>query len=262
MIQGGFSFVRGAGLLVMAACIGVAAPQGPRAFEVATVKLNKSAQDWPGIHSDPARLAATNMTLKALLATAYLVREDQISGGPGWIDSDRYDIVGKSERATNGDEQRQMLRTLLTERFKLRLRQTSKEIEGFDLVVAKNGPKLKPGKEGAPSRRRFGKGRLGLENGTMENLARVLAGALGRPVVDRTGLTGSYDVNLVYTPEGYLPKPAEAEDARTGREPPPPDPNGPSLFIALQEQLGLKLESHKAPAEFVVVEHAERPSGN
>jgi uncharacterized protein (TIGR03435 family) len=252
--------LRAAGLMAVAACILGAAPQTPRKFEAATVKLNKSEKDWPGMHSDPSRLVATNMTLKSMVAMAYLVREDQVSGGPGWLDSERYDIVATSERVTNEDAQRQMLRTLLTERFKLRIRQLTKDAPGFDLVVAKNGPKLHAAKEDAPSRRRFGKGRLALENGTMENLARLLAGVLGRPVADRTGIKGGYDVSLLYTPEGFQAMPAD--DPRAAHEPPQPDPNGPSLFIALQEQLGLKLESRKGTAEFLVVDHAEKPGEN
>ena len=99
-----------------------------------------------------------------------------------------------------------------------------------------------------------------MENGTMEDFARLLAGVLGRPVVDRTGVKGGYDVSLLYTPEGY--QPPAADDPRNAHEPPPPDPNGPSLFIALQEQLGLKLESRKGAAEFLVIDHAEKPAEN
>ncbi len=128
-------------------------------FEVASVKVNKTG-GLPGLRPEPARFTATNMTVKSLLMIAYKVREDQINGGPSWLDNERYDIAAKCEKASSQDEQRQMLQSLLIERFKLRFRQTTKDIGGFELVLAKNGPKVRSAKEGEPSFRRFGLGRL------------------------------------------------------------------------------------------------------
>ena len=231
------------------------------AFEVATVKVNRSGKDWPAIHPEPGRVIATNMTLKSLLAAAYLLREDLISGGPGWLDTERYDINAKCENVSSQDQQRQMLRTLLLERFQLQLREVARDVPEYELVVAKNGPKLRLAKPGEASFRRFGKGRLGLQSGTMADLARLLETVVRRTVVDRTGLTGNYDVELLYTPEGYQPKP-DGADGGSNHEPPPPDPNGPSLFLALQEQLGLRLESKKGPGEILVIERASKPREN
>lgn len=231
-------------------------------FEVASVKANHAGKDFPAMHSDPGRFTATNMTVKALLAVAYGIRQDQISGGPAWTDSEGYDIAAKAEHAVGREEQQRMLQALLTDRFKLKIRRDTKDVGAYELVVAKSGPKLHRAKEGEKSFRRFGLGKLGLQAGTMEQFARLLSGALGRTVVDRTGIVGEYDVNLEYTPEGYHPKPPEPISEKSSHEPPPPDPNGPTIFAALQEQLGLKLESRKAPGEVLIVEHAERPQQN
>jgi len=226
--------------LAAVAALAQTRPAPTPTFEVASVKLSKTG-GMPGLHPEPARFAATNMTLKSLLMTAYSIREDQITGGPNWLDSDRYDIAAKCERISNLDDQKQMLRALLIDRFKLRIRQTSKNVPGFDLIVAKNGPKLRTAKEGEPSFRRFGLGRLAVQNAPMPTFARLL-------------------VELRFTPENYQPKPPDSDESK--HEPAPPDPNGSSIFTALQEQLGLKLESKKGPAEILIIDHAEKPSEN
>jgi uncharacterized protein (TIGR03435 family) len=162
---------------------------------------------------------------------------------------------------------RERLRALLAERFQLTLHRETKEQSVYALVVAKGGPKLQQGqaKEATGPRgpmMRMGRGELSGQGVELEMLTRTLSSQLGRTVIDRTGLKGNFDFKLTWTPDpgqsagppGGLPAGADA--------PPPPDPNGPSVFTALQEQLGLRLESQKGPVEMLVIDRVEKPSEN
>jgi uncharacterized protein (TIGR03435 family) len=260
-------------------------------FEVASIKPNKpdsSGQLRVGIGFEPGRFIATAVTLKQLIALAYNVRDMQVAGGPSWIDSERYDIDAKEEDADVGalqklppDQRKEQLRlrvqSLLAERFKLKLRHESKEFPVYDMVIAKSGPKLQESKLGdtgikGPDGRpaggaqmmRTGPGELTGQGLPMESLARLLSQQLGREVLDHTGLKGNYDFTLKWTPEQ---SPSAMAIGPEGGKPatdsaPPPDSSGPSIFTAIQEQLGLKLESSKGPVDYLVIDHVERPSEN
>jgi uncharacterized protein (TIGR03435 family) len=253
----------------------------PLTFEVASVKPNSGDDRRVGIQLQPGGgLRTTGTTLKFLLTFAYDVRDFQISGGPGWINSDRFDIVAKSERGSSQstpDDMREMtdaqmktsvelvrqkLQALLADRFQLTLHHETKEQPVYALVIGKNGLKLQESqvKEGAGRHMMMNRGELNGEGVPLEFLASTLSSQLGRPVIDRTGLKGHYDFKLQWTPDpgqsmgGPPPPGVEA--------PPPPDPNGPSIFTAIQEQLGLRLESQKGPVDLIVIDRVEKPSEN
>ena len=271
-------------LLMALGLFGQSAP-APLAFEVASIKPSAGDDHRIAIQMQPGGgLRASGATLKMLLTIAYEVREFQISGGPGWISSDRFDIMAKSERAsdaappdprsltaeqmkTNQQQMRERLRNLIAERFQLTFHRETKDQPIYALVVGKNGSKLKESevKDGGPrGRMRMGRGQLSGEAVQLQMLTQALSNQLGRPVIDRTGLTGSFDFNLEWTPDpGQSGGPFGGGAPPPGIDaPPPPDPNGPSVFTAVQEQLGLRLESQRGPVEMLVIDRVEKPSEN
>jgi bla regulator protein blaR1 len=230
-------------------------------YEVASIKPSQPGSR-PSIRSvsGSGKLNATNATLKALIGFAYNVRDYQISGGPNWLGSTGYDIVATPEHPVdptpdNIDYFRAMLRSLLTQRFKLTVSRQTKELPVYALVVAKDGPKFKEvekWQKGADMRIRGGAGQMIAEKVTMALLAQTLSNIAGRSVVDQTGLTGYYDFKLEWTPDEIgQPAPVVLEPR-----------DRPSIFTALQEQLGLKLDSQKGPVEILVIDHAEKASEN
>ncbi|HEV1283815.1 MAG TPA: TIGR03435 family protein [Bryobacteraceae bacterium] len=212
-------------------------------FEVASIKPSAPGARGPTFYNPTrGRFAVTSITAKALIAYAYDVREFQISGGPGWIGSEEYDIVAKPDGDVRGDRVLAMARALLAERFHLSLHRESKEMPVLALVIARGGPKLLPSTGGGPEVR-GGRGRFEARNVTMGMFAAQLAGrVVDRPVLDRTGIGGEFDINLEWAFDGA--------------------DNGPSIATVLQEQLGLKLEAQKGVVEVLVVDHVEKPSAN
>ncbi len=241
--------------------------QAPLKFDVATVKPN-STDDHRIMIRLGGRTNATGVNLKLLMTIAYDVRDFQILGGPGWIATERFDIVAKAEGAPDQipiEQFRPMLAALIEDRFQLKLHRETKELPVYALVVAKNGSKLKTNAGEPGPRLRMGRGELTGTKIPMTMLLQQLAQTLGRPVVDKTGLTGEYDFTLTWTPQvgeggsGFgagPPGPGGLEG------PPPADADGPSIFSALQEQLGLKLESDKGPVEILVLDQVEKPTEN
>jgi uncharacterized protein (TIGR03435 family) len=249
-------------------------------FEVASIK--PSAPDARGTSlqfQPPNGIQVTNAPLRMLITFAYDIRDFQISGGPGWIGADRYDILAKGERApgsegvpadfrkmtdaqrtTLQEQMRERVRSLLAERFQLTIHRETREAPVYALVVAKGGPKLHAVQEAAdgPVGLRMGRGQLNGMAAAMPMLANVLSNQLGRPVVDKTDLKEKYDFKMEWTPDpGQGPQPPAGVEV-----PPPPDLDGPSIFTALQEQLGLRLESQKGPVAMIVIDRVEKPSGN
>lgn len=229
-------------------------------FEVASIK--PSAPGGRGMQMMMApggRFTAKNVTIRVLIQQAYNVRDFQISGGPSWLTSEHYDLAAKAE----GEEQikpeqlRLMVRTLLADRCKLVFHRDTKELPIYALVIGKNGPKLQEGQGQGPMLR-MGRGTLTAQKVPMELFANNLAMQVGRTVIDKTGLKGEYDFKLEWTPDvSQPPAPRESGEATA-----PPDPGGPSIFTALQEQLGLKLESQKGPVEILIIDSIEKPSEN
>jgi len=245
-------------------------------YEVASIKPNKYSSHMLGLGFWIERFTATSVTLQGLIREAYEVEDNQISGAPPWLYSERYDIEAKADKSVADEllklsfdqrviEYRRMLQTLLADRLKLTLHSETKELPVYALVIAKNGPKLKDVKPGDadPSGMTFGRGLFKGQGVRIAFLVRMLSQQqLGRPVLDKTGLTGKYDFTLQWTPEeNRAPMFKGTRDGGQGPDS-PPDSSGPSIFTAIQEQLGLKLEAQKGPAEVLVIDHVERPSEN
>jgi uncharacterized protein (TIGR03435 family) len=278
-------------------------------FEVASVKKrspendDRKGKDIPVMTGGPdvSQFRATNVTAKMLIATAYGVREFQVSGGPGWINSSRFDINAKVEDSLSAQlqklprqqqqaQQALMIRSLLLDRFKLEVARSKKEGAVLALVVARGGPKLKevpaadpqaapgsppvapgPGQSSTPARGQafipgqsfimMGRGLVTLaSNGVpIANLVNQLSSQLGQQVIDQTGLKGTYQYTLRFAPQAGLGaemSPPPGDDTR------PADSAAATIFTALQEQLGLKLESTKGQLETITIDHIEEPSEN
>jgi len=256
-----------AGMLFPWAAIGQpAAP--PPAFDVASVKPGTDEGPTININLGTARhgvVTLTNTTLSECIRYAYnLVSEDQISG-PDWLRDRklRVDIVAKAPPDTPADQLLLMAQALLAERFRLALHREPRPFRHFELAVGKNGPKPPEAKGDAPSfAPTYGRGRLRYSHVPMHTFAVLLSRQLKQVVLDHTGLAGFYDVNLEWTPDDPGPPASRGPDA-----PPRPetaaDPTAPSIFTAVQQQLGLTLEAAKTPLEILVVDHAEKtPIGN
>jgi uncharacterized protein (TIGR03435 family) len=214
-----------------------------------------------GIEENPGLIRIENLPLKGLIEAAYGVRDYQFIG-PSWLNTVRYDIVAKPPAASTQPPLRPLLQSLLMDRFRLTVHHESKEMSVYELVVAKSGSKFQESK----GPRTFFTARPALISGTavsMRELAAALSGLLDRPATDHTGLMGVYDVKVQWTPDQLRDFKASA-DLAPGTLPringAPFDPDGPSIFTAVQEQLGLKLESTKGPVELLVIDHIERPT--
>jgi uncharacterized protein (TIGR03435 family) len=293
-------------LMAAGAVLAAQAPQEPPpggwAFEVATIKPNNSGDGRVMMQMQPGQLRATNVTLRLLIRNAYQLQDSQITGGPGWISSDHFDLIAKMPdgfQQTPGPPPpaggpptpvQLMMRALLADRFKLATHNDTRDSPIYALVVARSdgklGPQLKksevdcaailaaargrgpamPPPPGGPGRGpdnfpcgiRIGPGALTMGGTPLANFAQSLGMFAGRIVLDRTGLTGAYDVNLTWTPD-QMPRPAGGGDQPPSINGAAIDPNGPSLFTAVQEQLGLKLDSQRGPVETLVIDHAEKP---
>jgi len=265
-------------------CIGIfAAPPAPAqaqeshkpSFDVASVKPSDCRGKF--LFFQPGRYSGC-ASLKEFIAQAYEVEDEGpgISGGPGWIDSDVFSIEAKAEGVTDRDTLRLMMQSLLEERFGLKIHYETREQPVYSLVVAKGGHKLK---EAGDERGKFRgmSGRINPDTGQMESTGHAVTmpsfahcltdDLVDRKVFDKTGLKGRYDFEL-----HFARNPQSDPRGRSGMMQPAPfgatDPmpsaelSGPSIFTALQEQLGLKLEADKAPIEFLVIDSAEKPSEN
>jgi uncharacterized protein (TIGR03435 family) len=248
---------------VVSACMLLSASAGAQSFEVASIKPSPPmSPDRPisGVQTPGGgRLNTLSTPLRMLIMFAYDVKDFQISGGPGWANSESYDIVAKADGNATRPQLKLMLQALLKDRFKLALRHETMDAPIYELVVAKGGPKLQ--EDTTPARQRIamtGVGKVMAEKASLAAFAGLLGTLAGRPVVDKTGLPGTYTFQLNWTPavgERGLPGPARPDVA-------PLDSNGPSLFTALQEQLGLRLQSAKGSVESLVIEKAEKPTEN
>ena len=255
------------------ALISISWAQAPRpSFEVASIKPNTSGRNQAALLRQPGgKFVATNATVKMLLRVAYQIQDFQIYGGPNWTDSDRFDIEAKAEDAAGlqKEELALMLQNLLADRFQLKTHTERKELSVYELVVGKGGAKLQvapapePPLAGAspaffasdpgviPGTFRMGKGDvLGLAV-PLANFVSVLEQQLSRKIVDKTGLSGFFNVKLHWTPDT-----TENQSGQSAEN------SGPSLFTALQEQLGLRLESAKGLVEVIVIDSAQKPSEN
>jgi uncharacterized protein (TIGR03435 family) len=248
-------------------------------FEVASIKLNKSSDRAVRIGAKGGRFTAINFPLQMLITRAYKISDLQFTGAPKWLSSDRYDIEAKAEGDPSPEAISAMLQSLFEERLQLKYHREFKEMAIYALVVKKAG-KLKasegecvPGtpSHAVPSRPETPVIPCGRATTTAGHLlgAKIEIGQLvkplselsGRIVRDETNLTGKYDINVEYTPERSLGL-SPNSPANSAAIPQAPDPGGPSLFDAIEEKLGLKLELKNEPVEIMVIDHVERPAEN
>jgi uncharacterized protein (TIGR03435 family) len=262
----------------------------PRFAEVSIKAYESDPEGWHYGHTivDPPNegtFLATDVTVEALVGMAYGIQHSWlIQGAPSWLDAEAFDVKAKAGSAVDrelralspdqgGPTKRRMLQALLADRFKLTTHRETKNIPVYALVIAKNGPRLQESSAGeaypngikgpGPSRSiEFGPGRLSAKMIPMADLAELLSNWLGCTVLDQTSLKGSYDFTLQLTPdqsEAVMLKPLKGCSPGAGSAP-PLDSSRPSFFTAIQEQLGLSLDSQKSPLEVLVIDHVERPS--
>jgi uncharacterized protein (TIGR03435 family) len=228
-------------------------------FEVASIKpSDPNAQGrqvgWVG----PGRFAARNVSVRSLLLLGYSISDFQIADLPGWVNTQGFDIDAKSDYPAKGAELVPLVKALLIDRFRLKAHIESKEHSVYELAVSKGGPKLRQVEGNAIPQQASGStsGSIVGPGMSMQKLASALTYRLGRVVVDRTDLSGNYDVNLEWTPD---PNVATAWGASPGTT---TDPAGPSIFTALREQLGLEVKPSKGRIEILVVDSIEKPTAN
>lgn len=263
-----------------------AAGQAARpAFDAVSVKVNTAKEGLTRVATYPTRLSATNATLRMLVRYAFNVPDYRLSGGPNWMDSDRFDVEGVADHTAEFDELREMARTMLHDRFILRTHVEQRDQPIFLLTIARRdrklGEQISPAGEeckpvtpppGAPppppppagaSQRTagcpslFGLGGISARKIPMSLLVSNLSSYLNRHIVDQTNLAGVFDIDLRWTPD-QLPQGPPGAPVRIM----PFDPNGPSLSTALQEQLGLKFESLRGPVDVLVIDAASKPSSD
>ena len=278
------------------------APAAKPSFEVVSVKPNNSGSGSSSTNTNQGRFLATNVTVKTLMMQAYRLQDFQIIGGPNWISSDRFDIEAKPEEGAiplpqgppdlaepnRIDPMSLMVQSMLEDRFQLELRRETRELPVFTLSIGKDGTKFKasadqnpqrgaarpaqgvggaaqgpanPGPGGMYSSVNNGKGEMTANTVLMAGLVNFLSRQLVRPVIDKTELKGYFDFHLEWAREPAVAALAGPGGAGGGI-PPPADPAGPSMFTAVQEQLGLKLESTKGPVEVLIIDSVQKPSEN
>jgi len=233
--------------------------QQPPAFDVAVIKPADLTNPQRGIGIQPGNrtLTVSGLTTGELIQRTYALQESQISGGPPWLNTERFDIVAKVESDTppTRDQLWSMLEQLLADRFALKFHRETKMLQGYALVPDKSGSKLAAAAGTSPDLN-VSRGQLQASAVSISMLTNALSRYLGRPIHDDTGLKGSYDFKMTWTPgetEQSLPSDEKAA---------PVDSSGTSIFTALQDQLGLKLESKKVPLEVLVIDDIEKPSEN
>jgi uncharacterized protein (TIGR03435 family) len=241
-------------------------------YDVASVKPNKSGENMMRIMNHPDGFSCNNISLKTLIGNAYGIRQDLITGGPGWVDSTGFDVEAKVSaedveafKKLNGRQRNTLLQALLADRFHLKVHHETKILPMYDLLLAKGGSRMKANPPVPPSpdaakdpeaakprgMMTMGPGMLKGQGLSMTSIANQLSYALEATVVDKTGLTGDFDFDLKWTPDDAGPAKGDAST----------EPNV-SIYTAVQEQLGLKLQPTKGPVDTLVIDHAEQPSEN
>ena len=259
--------MRAAAAIIAMSVVGVLGqePQRPLSFDVTSVKPNTSGEQGGSSKGQPGRYVGVNVTLRRVIGLAYRPVQEFV-GGPDWIDTERFDIEGRVEGTPTQDQMLEMLRSLLADRFRLAVHRETRQMPAYALTLARGDGRLgaelravppctsPPESPASPARRcggfAVGGGSLKGTGVTMTQLAAELPSATeGRYVVDRTGLSGTFDVNLTWNAEALSPTATSTDSAA-------------SIFAAIQEQLGLRLVSITTPIEVIVVDRAERPVGN
>jgi bla regulator protein blaR1 len=248
-------------------------------FEVSSIKPSAPDERGGGVRYFPGtRMVAQNATLRLLVQAAYGLREFQVTGGAAWMNTERYDITARGEDGAQQSQLDPMLQGLLGDRFKLTIHREIREMPVFFLMAAKGGIKLVEPKDGScvardpnappptpgqPPPNFCGRMLISPQgfDGTkipMKQLTLFFSDVLGRPVFDKTEFKGTFDAHLEYARDQAL----AAGILRDGEPGGPVDSSAPSIFSAVQEQLGLQLKSAKGPVEYFVIDHAEKPDAN
>jgi uncharacterized protein (TIGR03435 family) len=264
--------------LSMAGLLFIFCSQAPAQFEVAAIRLNTGGGPGRGnIGAAPGgRVIVTNVPVRLMIRFAYNIQDFQISGGPSWMNTDNYDVNAKAPGNVPFQQVRPLVQSLLEDRFKLVVHHETKEMPVYELVPAKGGLKVTMSKEGScvvPDPKNLPKpgdplphfcGNTGIRPNLIEaygvpmgRFVAALSNVLGRTVIDKSGVTGNVDINLEFAPDEINPSGAAGPGATAAS-----DSSKPSIFSAIQEQLGMKLESAKAPGDMLVIDHLERPSEN
>jgi len=224
-------------------------------FEAASIKpASPDATDF-GVDTDPGLLRVEAQTLRDMVRIAYGVSDSQVVGGPKWANSDRFDITGRANGPAGNRDLLAMLQTLLADRFKLTIHRETKTAQGYALAVAKGGVKMQKS-ESTESNSHGGRGRIDAQGFSMPKLAERLSRVMRSPVEDATETPGGFNFSLIWNPDDPSTRPLSADRPATE------DSNAPSIFTALQEQLGLKLEARKVTMEVLVIDRAEKPGEN
>lgn len=255
-------------LLMLPVLAVIAKPGQSERFEVASVKPSIAGLA-PTIGILPGgRFAAFSVTLRRLIRWAYRVQDSQISGGPDGSGQTPYDVMAKTEGVADDQEIHRMVQSLLEDQFKLKIHTESKAVLVYSITILNSGTKLKPTERGREEPSRISRKPCGIElsfgNGaTLDQFANFLSSQswMDRPVVNRTGLEGMFDLKLEFSPDGPISLVDQGFESGVPPPPPPPDVpcSGTSLFDAVQRQLGLRLLSEKAPIENIVIDHWEKP---
>jgi uncharacterized protein (TIGR03435 family) len=250
------SFTRAFLLVAFLGVVSMPSREQQLSFEAASIHPNNSGSRSSSTSINRSgRFTATNITVKTLMIVAYKLQEYQIIGGPAWMDSDRFDITAKAEDKANAEQVAEMVKNLLSERFQLKLHHDNRELPVYALLVGKNGSKLKASIGGDNHNSNTLRGKITGSNIPLETFAVLLSNQLDRLVVDTTELTGYFDLQLEWSPDASRPSADAGGGAAT-------EPSGPSIFTAVQEQLGLRLEATKAPVDALIIDSLERPSEN
>lgn len=253
-------YILGAIGLAVSAAFSQTAERPPE-FEVASVKpANPSAAGRITMKKDPGTITMLNVTLRDYISQAYNVEDYQIFG-PDWLGSERYDIVARFTPGTPKERLLLMRQKLLADRFKLVVHREKKVMPVYALVVAKGGLKIQKAEEGA-NMTKLTRGHMVLRRVSLSLLAEILSSHMDRPVLDQSGVEGVFDITLDWVPDDTQAKMGIAGGDRTPGGPgtltPANDPQGLSIFEALQEKLGLKLQTKKEAVEVLAIDHAER----
>jgi uncharacterized protein (TIGR03435 family) len=260
-------------------------------FAVASIKPSDPGQRGSSIMNQPGgRMVIKGMPFRALMTFAYGVRDFQISGAPGWATTDFWDMEARAEEGSippltgppdpnTPNPMAIRLQSLLEDRFQLKIHRETRELPIYELSIVKSGLKMKPSEDQTPYQQpergapppppiqpggsmprfsmRMGRGSMEAVAIYVPTIVQAFSSQLGRTIVDKTGLKGLYDLKLQWTPDGPAPVGPGGPEAA-----PPVDPNGPSIFTAVQEQLGLKLDSAKGPVEVLVIDSVQKPTEN
>ncbi|HVW09059.1 MAG TPA: TIGR03435 family protein [Bryobacteraceae bacterium] len=227
-------------------------------FEVASIHPSPDNATLFARPPSGGQFNATAVVARFVVMVAWNVQESQIAGGPSWFSTDRWNIDAKSTAGATytAEESRQMLQNLLQDRFGLRMHRETRDLPSYVLKISKNGPKLKADDTGATNVRVSGNS-IGLERGEISRLVQLLSSALGKPVVDQTGLAGHYDLLLQWNDAPVADGGVMGLNTHATS-----DPNRESIFSAIQDQLGLQLVSQHQSVEMIVIDKINRPSPN